>query len=137
MVDVNEDALAVTMKIRRETRVAKDRAVAERAASAGELALPPPVPSASPRSAPPSLSLEATVAVPPPPPAPPVAPETALRRARLGVVATIALVLLLVWIVQRRRGLAVVLLGALLPFANPGCPPLAQPTSNLVQYTHL
>ena len=30
MVEVNEDALAVTMKIRRETRVAKDRAVAER-----------------------------------------------------------------------------------------------------------
>ena len=104
MVDVNEDAMAVTMKIRRETRVAKDRGVAERAASAGELALPPPVPSATTRSAPPSLSLEATVAVPPPPPAPPVDPETAYRRARLGVVAAIALVLLLVWIVQRRRG---------------------------------
>ena len=113
MVDVNEDALAVTMKIRRDTRVAKDRAIAERAASAGELALPPPVPSAAPPSVPPPLSLEATVAVPPPAPKPPVDPETAYRRARLGVVAAIALVLLLVWIVQRRKGLAIVMLGAL------------------------
>jgi len=103
MVESNEDALSVTMKIRRETRVAKDRAVAERAASADELALPPPVPSAAPRTAPPSLSLEATVAVPPPAPKPPVDPEAAYRRARLGIVAAIALVLLLVWIVQRRK----------------------------------
>ena len=98
---VRSDALR--RQIRRETRVAKDRAAAERAASAGELALPPPVPSAAPRSAQPSLSLEATVAVPPPAPRPPVDPETAYRRARLGVVAAIALALLLAWIVQRRR----------------------------------
>jgi len=104
MVEVNEDALAVTMKIRRETRVAKDRSAAERSASAGELALPPPVPSAAPRTVPPSLSLEAAVSVPPPVPSPPVDPETAFRRARLGVVAAIALVLLLVWIAQRRAG---------------------------------
>ena len=121
MVDVNEDALAVTMKIRRDTRVAKDRAIAERAASAGELALPPPVPSAAPPSVPPPLSLEATVAVPPPAPKPPVDPETAYRRARLGVVAAIALVLLLVWIVQRRKGLAIVMLGALFVAGCRGC----------------
>ena len=100
MVEVNEDALAVTMKIRRETRVAKDRAAAERAASSGELALPPPVPSAAPRSA----SLEATVSVPSAPatPATPIDQETAFRRARLGIAAAIALAILLVWIMQRR-----------------------------------
>lgn len=98
MVDVNEDALAVTMKIRRETRVAKERALAEQAlASSGELALPPPIPATVP-----ALSA-AHVAVPASPsPARPVDSETAFRRARLGVVAALALVLLLVWIQQRR-----------------------------------
>ena len=102
MVEVNEDALAVTMKIRRETRVAKDRAMAEVAAGqSGELQLPPPVPGA--RSAPmPSADAAAQVAVPPPAPHRPVDAETSFRRARLGVVAALALVLLLVWIMQRR-----------------------------------
>ena len=98
MVDVNEDATAVTMKIRRETRVAKERAVAERAAaSSGELALPPPIPSTVPVQQ--AVAVEATVAVPQPAP---VDAETAYRRARLGVVAAIVLALLLVWIMQRR-----------------------------------
>ena len=101
MVDVNEDATAVTMKIRRETRVAKERAVAERAAaSSGELALPPPIPSTVPVQQ--AVAVEATVAVPQPAPAAPVDAETAYRRARLGVVAAIVLALLLVWIMQRR-----------------------------------
>ena len=99
MVDVSEDALAVTMKIRRETRVARDRAAAERAASPGELALPP-VPSAAPAAAAP----KAEVSVPQPVPEPPVDPEAAFRRARLGVVAAIVLALLLVWIAQRGKG---------------------------------
>ena len=101
MVDVNEDALAVTMKIRRETRVAKERADAEREASTqGELALPPPVPGV----ARPALSAApaAHAEVPPPAPARPIDADTAFRRARLGVVAVIALALLLVWIAQRR-----------------------------------
>ena len=103
MVEANEDALAVTMKIRRETRVAKERAVAERFASqTGELQLPPPVPGTG------SMPLAQTaaaahVAVPAQPvPAGPVDADAAFRRARLGIVAVIALALLLVWIVQRR-----------------------------------
>ena len=98
MVEANEDALAVTMKIRRETRIAKERAAAE--GSVGELALPPPVPAAAPHPA----SLEATVSVPASATPPPDA-ESAFRRARLGVVAVIVLALLLVWIAQRRANL--------------------------------
>ena len=100
MVEANEDPLAVTMKIRRESRVAEERALAEQAASpSGELALPPPVPGTTPF--PPAAS-EAHVAVPPPTPAKPVDADTAFRRARLGMVAVIVLVLLLAWIAQRR-----------------------------------
>ena len=102
MVEASEDALAVTMKIRRETRVAKEHADAERAASAsGALALPPPVPGV----AAPSLAVAPAAHAEVPPPAPPAKPidaDTAFRHARLGVVAAIALVLLLVWIAQRR-----------------------------------
>ena len=99
MVEANEDALAVTLKIRRETRVAQEQAAAER--TVGELALPPPVPAATPYSE----SLEAKVSVPvPESPSPPDA-EAAFRRARLGVVAAIVLALLLVWIAQRRANL--------------------------------
>lgn len=101
MVDVNEDATAVTMKIRRETRVAKEMVAAERAvAPSGELVLPPPIPSTVPAS--PTATPETTVAVPAPPPSRPIDADTAFRRARLGVVAALALVLLLVWIMQRR-----------------------------------
>ena len=101
MVEVNEDALAVTMKIRRETRVAKDRAMAEGSAGqSGELQLPPPVPGTAGHV--PSAQAEAYVAVPASSPAKPVDAETSFRRARIGVVAVIALVLLLVWIMQRR-----------------------------------
>ena len=100
MVEANEDALAVTMKIRRETRIAKERAAAEGAA--GEVSLPPPVPAAAPHPA----SLEATVSVLPSiPTTPPPDAEAAFRRARLGVVAAIVLALLLVWIAQRRANL--------------------------------
>jgi hypothetical protein len=100
MVEAKEDALAVTMKIRRESRVAEERALAEQAASpSGELALPPPVPGTTPF--PPAAS-EAHVAVPPPASAKPVDADTAYRRARLGIVAVVVLVLLFVWIAQRR-----------------------------------
>ena len=44
MVDSSEDPMAVTMKIRRETRVARERAAAERAVAAGEVQIPPPIP---------------------------------------------------------------------------------------------
>jgi len=101
MVDVNEDAQAVTMKILRETRVAREHAEAERAATqSGELQLPPPVPGVSrPRPG----ELESHVEVPAGPVrARPVDGEAAYRRARLGVVAAIVLVLMLVWLVQRR-----------------------------------
>lgn len=102
MVEANEDATAVTMKIRRETRVAKERAAAERATTpSGELALPPPVPSTVPAT--PAATPEATVAVPAPPPSRPVDADASFRRARLGLVAALVLVLLLVWIMQRRR----------------------------------
>ena len=102
MVEVNEDALAVTMKIRRETRVAKERAEAERAfARQGELQVPAPVPGERPAPAP-SDDAVVQVAVPPPVTHRPVDAETSFRRARLGVVAALALVLLLVWIMQRR-----------------------------------
>ena len=103
MVEASEDALAVTMKIRRETRVAKERADAERAfARQGELQTPPPAPGELRTAASPSAGQTAHVAVPPPAPRRPVDAETSFRRARLGVVAAIALVLLLVWIMQRR-----------------------------------
>ena len=99
MVDSSEDPMAVTMKIRRETRVARERAAAERAA-AGEVQLPPPIPGTEG-----ALrvvdSAKATVSVPAEPTRQ-VDPETAYRRARLGVVAVVVLVLLLLWIRQRR-----------------------------------
>lgn len=100
MVEANEDPLAVTMKIRRESRMAEEHALAEQAASpSGELALPPPVPGTVPPS---PAAPEARIAVPAPAPAKPVDADTAFRRARLGIVAVIALVLLFVWIAQRR-----------------------------------
>ena len=103
MVDSREDPMAVTMKIRRETRVANERAAAERAATAGEVQLPPPIPGTEG-----ALrvvdSAKATVSVPAKPegPARQVDPDTAYRRARMGVVAVVVLVLLLLWIRQRR-----------------------------------
>ena len=100
MVDAKEDALAVTMKIRRETRVADERALAEQSASpSGELAMPPPIPGTVPFS---PATAKTQVAVPSPSPAKPVDADVAFRRARLGIVAVIALVLLFVWIAQRR-----------------------------------
>ena len=78
------------------------RSIAEGAAGqAGELQLPPPVPGSGPV---PPAHAEAHVAVPASSPAKPVDAEASFRRARIGVVAVIALVLLLVWIMQRRAG---------------------------------
>ena len=100
MVEANEDPLAVTMKIRRETRVAKEQALAEHAASpSGELTLPPPVPGTVPFS---PAAAKSQVSVPSTSPAKPVDAEAAFRRARLGIVAVIVLVMLFVWVVQRR-----------------------------------
>ena len=104
MVDSSEDPMAVTMKIRRETRVAKERAAAERAA-AGDLRLSPQVPSAGGAlRVGGDATSTATVSVPDRPSAPvrSTDPETAYRRARMGVVAVVVLVLLLIWIRQRR-----------------------------------
>ena len=103
MVDVNEDAMAVTMKIRRETRVAKERSAAERT-DVGSLQLPPPIPSAE-GSLRAKGGANATVAVPPASSGPerPTDPATAFRRAQMGVVAAVVLVLVLLWIRQRRR----------------------------------
>ena len=82
MVEANEDSLAVTMKIRRETRVAKEQALAEHAASpSGELTLPPPVPGTVPFS---PAAAKSQVSVPSTSPAKPVDAEAAFRRARLG-----------------------------------------------------
>ncbi|MBQ2630247.1 MAG: hypothetical protein IJG13_11275 [Kiritimatiellae bacterium] len=105
MGDSSDDPMAVTMKIRRETRVANERAAAARAASAaGEVQLPPPIPGtkgalhvAAPAEKAVELSpdrLEGQERS--------VDPETAYRRARMGVVAVVVLVLLLLWIRQRR-----------------------------------
>ena len=100
MVDAKEDALAVTMKIRRETRVADERALAEQSASpSGELAMPPPIPGTVPFS---HAATKTQISVPQHAPAKPVDADTAFRRARLGIVAVIVLVLLFVWIAQRR-----------------------------------
>ena len=104
MVDSSEDPMAVTMKIRRETRVASERAAAERAASAaGEVQLPPPIPGTE-GALRVAESAKATVSVPAKPAVPTrqVDPETAYWRARMGVVAVVVLVLLLLWIRQRR-----------------------------------
>ena len=104
MVEANEDALSVTMKIRSETRAAKLRAEAERAAAgADELRAPSPAQPAVGHGRL-DASAEAHVSVPPPAQSHrPVDADTAFRRARLGFVAALALVLLLVWIMQRRR----------------------------------
>ena len=104
MVDSSEDPMAVTMKIRRETRVAKERAATERAA-AGEMRLSPQIPSAGGTlRVGGDATSAATVSVPDRPSAPvrSTDPETAYRRARMGVVAVVVLVLLLIWIRQRR-----------------------------------
>ena len=103
MVDSSEDPMAVTMKIRRETKIAKERALSERAAS-GEVQLPPPIPSGGELRVEGGTAAVATVSVPDRLSAPvqTTDPETAYRRARMGVMAVVVLVLLLVWIRQRR-----------------------------------
>ena len=101
MVDEREDPMAVTMKIRRETRVASERAAAERAVAAGEVQVPPPIPGTEGAL---RVAEKATVSVPSKTEGPvrQVDPETAYRRVRMGVVAVVVLVLLLLWIRQRR-----------------------------------
>lgn len=49
-----------------------------------------------------TLEVEASVAVEPP--SAPSDPDAALRHARIGIVAVAALMLLLVWIMQRKKG---------------------------------
>lgn len=49
-----------------------------------------------------SLEVEESVAVEPP--SAPSDPDAALRHARIGIVAVAALMLLLVWIMQRKKG---------------------------------
>ena len=89
MVEVNEDPVAVTMKIQRETRAAKRLAEAERAAAGqGER-------QAQAARQPGTLQVEAAEVVPVRTPRAATDPEAAFRTARLGIAAV--LVLVLVW----------------------------------------
>jgi len=94
MVEANTDPEVVTSRIKRETR---DAAV-EREQEAA-MAVESPAIAVEEPSAVGSLAVET---VPPSPPPPPVDAATAFRRGRLGVVAAIVLVLMWVWIRQRR-----------------------------------
>ena len=103
MVDEGRDADAVTGRIMRETRLGDETRAAEAAAAAGTE--PPPYLNYDATPVDPlavtqdgSLSA-ASLAVPP---APPPDADAAFRKARLGVVAALALALFLVWIAQRR-----------------------------------
>jgi hypothetical protein len=94
MVEANADPEVVTSRIKRETR----DAAAEREREAA-MAVESPVMAVEGSSAAGSLAVET---IPPAPPPPPVDAATAFRRGRLGVVAAIVLVLMWVWIRQRR-----------------------------------
>ena len=94
MVEANADPEVVTSRIKRETR----DAAAEREREAA-MAVESPVMAVEGPSAAGSLAVET---IPPAPPPPPVDADTAFRRGRLGVVAAIVLVLMWVWIRQRR-----------------------------------
>ena len=96
MVEANADPEVVTSRIRRETRDAAAEREQE-AALAGE--------SPSMATKAPAAGALAVESVPSPPLPPPVDAQTAFRRGRLGVVAAIVLVLLWVWIRQRREKL--------------------------------
>ena len=90
MVEANTDPQVVTSRILRETRAAEEeRRLEQPAPSVAE-----PVP-----EAPGTHAVETT---PVPPPREPVDADAAYRHGRLAVVAAIVLVLLLVWLRQRR-----------------------------------
>ena len=89
MVEVNEDPVAVTMKIQRETHAAKRLAEAKRAA-AGQGAR-----QAQAARPPGTLQVKAAEVAPARTPRAATDPEAAFRTARLGVAAV--LVLVLVW----------------------------------------
>ena len=92
MVDSNTDPEVVTSRILRETRAAEQ----ERAQAAALVGASVPTVAEGPVGA---LAIE-TVPVEPTPQ--PTDPEMSFRRGRLAVVAVIVLVLLLIWIRQRR-----------------------------------
>jgi len=91
MVEAGEDAALVVERMARETR----NFAAMRAAEEEQ----------SPRLADrpgDDAAMEAVVEVPQPVQAPAAADDTSFRRARMGVAVAFALLLVLVWIVQRR-----------------------------------
>ena len=94
MVEANTDPEVVTSRIKRETRDAAVEREQEAAMAVESLAIAVEEPSAAG-----TLAVET---VPSTPPSPPVDAATAFRRGRLGVVAAIVLVLMWVWIRQRR-----------------------------------
>ena len=94
MVEASADPEVVTSRIKRETR---DAAV-EREQEAA-MAAESPVMAVEGPSAVGALAVETVPSAPPPTP---VDADTAFRRGRLGVVAAIVLVLMWVWIRQRR-----------------------------------
>lgn len=94
MVEANTDPEVVTSRIKRETR----DAAAEREREAA-MAVETPSMAVEDPSAVGTLAVETVPSAPPPPP---VDAATAFRRGRLGIVAAIVLVLMWVWIRQRR-----------------------------------
>lgn len=94
MVEANTDPEVVTSRIKRETR----DAAAERERESAMVVESPAMAVEEPSDAG-TLAVET---VPSTPPSPPVDAATAFRRGRLGVVAAIVLVLMWVWIRQRR-----------------------------------
>ena len=94
MVEANADPEVVTSRIRRETR----DAAAERERELA-MAVESPAIAVEEASAAGTLAVETVPSSPPPTP---VDAATAFRRGRLGVVAAIVLVLMWVWIRQRR-----------------------------------
>ena len=94
MVEANADPEVVTSRIKRETR----DAAAEREQEAA-MAVESPSMVVEEPSAVGTLAVETVPSTPPPTP---VDAATAFRRGRLGVVAAIVLVLMWVWIRQRR-----------------------------------
>ena len=90
MVEANADPEVVTARILRETREAAEARALERAAADDEASV-----------AAPARALE--VAVPAPESAARPDPADSARAAKLGVMAALALVLVLIWIRQCRR----------------------------------
>jgi len=94
MVEENEDAAFVTERIERETR----NFAAMRAAEDSRQKSSPAQLSADDAATDESV----VMVVPPPVQTRPADADTAFRHARLGVTAALVLLLMLVWIIQRR-----------------------------------